>query len=203
MKLNYYFQKIYCINLDRRPDRWDRCVEIFNQYGITADRISAVDGQTIGPEKESTLSNGEIGCIKSHMLALNNMIDSNIENALILEDDIEFTAGWEHQFEMAVGNLPKWDMLYLGCNHVVKPVHFQSNIVRIVKGYTTSSYAIKLDFAKRILPNISKLDKQIDVHYALHHRTHPCYAIKPAICFQRADHSDIQDGHTDYTQYFT
>ena len=29
-----YFDKIYCINLDSRPDRWKECLEEFKKIGI-------------------------------------------------------------------------------------------------------------------------------------------------------------------------
>ncbi len=34
MKLNNYFDKIICINLDRRPDRWKEAQEQFKNAGI-------------------------------------------------------------------------------------------------------------------------------------------------------------------------
>ena len=48
MKLNNYFDKIICINLDRRPDRWREAQEQFKKAGITVERFSAVDGNPRG-----------------------------------------------------------------------------------------------------------------------------------------------------------
>ena len=33
--LKKYFDKIYCINLDRRTDKWSECESEFDKWGIT------------------------------------------------------------------------------------------------------------------------------------------------------------------------
>lgn len=202
MRPNDYFKKIFCINLDRRPDRWTRCVELFEKFDIEVVRVPAIDGNSIEVPAGCKLSKGEIGCVNSHRHILQMMVSDNLDNALILEDDIEFDERWITNLDIAMGNMPVWDMLYLGCNHVTKPIAFQANVVKVTRGFTTSSYAITRNFAQMMIPELEKLTNQVDVSYASKHRTHKCFAIKPSICWQRADHSDIQGGYTDYKQYF-
>ena len=44
MDLNTYFDKIICINLDRRKDRWDHSLKQFRKIGLNVKRYSAIDG---------------------------------------------------------------------------------------------------------------------------------------------------------------
>ena len=52
------FDKIYCINLDSRPDKWKMCVEEFEKYNILdlVERVPAIYH-----------NNGYFGCTSSHL----------------------------------------------------------------------------------------------------------------------------------------
>ncbi len=45
-----YFDKIFCINLDSRPDRWKQVQKEFDKVGILdrVERFSALTGKTEG-----------------------------------------------------------------------------------------------------------------------------------------------------------
>ena len=45
--LNLYFDKIYCINLDRRDDRWEECIVEFNKHNLIVERYKAFDGKDL------------------------------------------------------------------------------------------------------------------------------------------------------------
>ena len=47
MNINEFFEKVYCINLDRRSDRWDCVINNFNKNNIKCERFSAKDGYEI------------------------------------------------------------------------------------------------------------------------------------------------------------
>ena len=43
MNILSFFEKIYLINLDERTDRWEKCLDIFQQYEFNSyERISGV-----------------------------------------------------------------------------------------------------------------------------------------------------------------
>ena len=44
--INKYFDHIYCLNLDRRIDRWKAMSKRFKKHGIQASRFPAIDGET-------------------------------------------------------------------------------------------------------------------------------------------------------------
>ncbi|MBB5576710.1 MULTISPECIES: glycosyltransferase family 25 protein [Rhizobium] len=94
--------RIYVINLDRSPERWERLREQAAQYGLSVTRIAAIDGSTI-PERDRIdfhprqfiyhngrkLLAGEYGCYRSHLLALQQFVASGDKMAIIMEDDVE------------------------------------------------------------------------------------------------------------------
>jgi hypothetical protein len=53
MSLKKYFDKIYCINLDRRTDRWDETQTELKKWGLENEvvRYSGIDGNTLKNER--------------------------------------------------------------------------------------------------------------------------------------------------------
>ncbi|MDL2400128.1 glycosyltransferase family 25 protein [Rhizobium mayense] len=96
--------RIYVINLDRSPERWERLRGQATQYGLSVTRIPAIDGSTI-PESDRVdfqqrqfvyhngrkLLAGEYGCYRSHLLALEQFVASGDKMAIIMEDDVELS----------------------------------------------------------------------------------------------------------------
>lgn len=78
------------INLDRSADRLTYMQELLKTHKIHFQRINAVDGKKLDPSivKESTLTPSELGCFKSHVLAWEELLKTDNEYALVLEDDI-------------------------------------------------------------------------------------------------------------------
>jgi len=63
MRLDKYFDKIYCINLDRRKDRWKETEKELKKWGLLdqVERYSAVDGTSL--ENPYSINNGELGIL--------------------------------------------------------------------------------------------------------------------------------------------
>lgn len=94
--------RIYVINLDRSHERWERLRGQAARYGLNVARVAAIDGAKI-PEGDRLdfqpqqfvyhngrkLLAGEYGCYRSHLLALQQFIDSGDKMAIIMEDDVE------------------------------------------------------------------------------------------------------------------
>lgn len=96
--MNY---KVFVINLDDRPDKFENAKKQLDAQGIKCERISAIRGNLV-PETEikqnydaiankqhylRTMSVGEIGCYMSHRKAWKKIVDENLDYAIILEDD--------------------------------------------------------------------------------------------------------------------
>lgn len=88
--------RIFCINLKERLDRWESLKDIPNIErfdAIKSKDCSDFDLQLNPADLSSKLyfklHPGAMGCYLSHYTLWNKIVDENIEYALILEDDVE------------------------------------------------------------------------------------------------------------------
>lgn len=115
----------FLINLDRDEDRLAYMHKHLQQYGISYERLPAVMGDAIPAglqkyfEKPDAadvggLRAGEIGCYASHLLIHQRIVEEGITNpVLVLEDDLEFTAGLQ-EFLDNLSLLPEdWEIVRL------------------------------------------------------------------------------------------
>ena len=108
MDINNFFDRICCINLDRRRDRWEQAKNQFDHAGITNyQRFSAIESE-----------NGWEGCRDSHLAIIREARDREFDRVLIFEDDFQFVRGFRRRFDTALTEIQSvaWDMLYLGGN---------------------------------------------------------------------------------------
>jgi hypothetical protein len=99
-----WFDKIYCINLDKRADRWQKSLEEFTKVGIQVERFKAYEND-----------NRVLAFNKSQYYCIQKALEDGCERFLILEDDVEFR-NWHH-LDSAINELPgNWSLLQLGCN---------------------------------------------------------------------------------------
>ncbi len=112
---------IYYINLERCKERNTYMKKQFKDYGIKQwKRIQAVDGDTDSSVVYSNdfkgLTKGEIGCTLSHLRAIKQAYDNNLQYVLIIEDDVtlEFSNFWEHKLTKYIEEAPSgWTILQL------------------------------------------------------------------------------------------
>lgn len=134
----------YCINLDRRPDRW---AEVKSQPAIkrmpNLQRFPAVDGKTLSIETDTRISTlarynimnhtrrshdmldtiGGVGCALSHISLWTKLANSSENVFLILEDDILASdAQWDavrmlFSREPQLADSTTWDIWSVGRIH--------------------------------------------------------------------------------------
>jgi GR25 family glycosyltransferase involved in LPS biosynthesis len=100
---------IYVINLDERPEKWERTKKQLSQYEIGFNRFSGINGWRMPPElltafwneqgrlranevldaNHPYVSQGKLGCILSHLSVLQDAYDRGYQCIWILQDDIE------------------------------------------------------------------------------------------------------------------
>jgi len=206
--LNTYFDKIYCINLDRRPDRWKECEDVFAKHDLQVERVSAVDGNPDPENIKMTATDnriikpGMIGCAMSHLKVCQLAKAGNYSQILILEDDIDFIETLNQDFENYILQVPaNWQLLYTGGNHLgnhnVRSV--SQNVVRIFNTYTTHFIGMKKGMFDMMIDRIpSKITNPIDVIYAEWQRQFEAYCIVPHLSWQRTSYSDIENCVADY-----
>ena len=201
-----YFDKIYCINLDRREDRWKETSEELNKWGLSecVSRYSAIDGNTLS--NDTVINNGELGILNTHIKIINEAKENNYKNILILEDDIEFTEEIENIDEYMSLIPSDWDMIYFGGNH---NKHMGNNInlindkiIKLNETYGIHCVAINNSIYDLILEVINRKSKPIDVYYADIQKSYECYGFNPSMALQRESFSDIQNKNVNYKWLF-
>lgn len=197
MALNDYFDKILCINLDRRVDKWKHCLDQFQQFGMEVERFRGHDFN----EMELPEWNANAGCTNSHRGCLELICHHGWKRTLILEDDFQVVhEDMQERFSEYIQQVPPgWGMLYLGGHYAEKPLaRISLNVIRIGRMLTTSSYAVTLKEARYLAPRIFGTGS-IDGLYYDTHLKHDCYIFQPRLMVQRPCWSDIQHRVCDNT----
>jgi len=122
--------KTYVVNLDRRSDRWDSFKKNASNVidFMNYERFSAVDGklikntsqlQQIFESNDYYMRRGMVGCLLSHVKISTELINSDYDYFVVLEDDVEFTPDFKNKFDhiMSQVNNKNWDLIFLG-HHV-------------------------------------------------------------------------------------
>ncbi len=114
---------IYVINLDHRPERWNRTKTYFKQWNCFPNRISAVNGGAIpkweidelrGPY-DLQMNLGAVGCLMSHLSIYKDAYDRGFNTVWICEDDIELRGNIRDLSKILTDLTkidPNWDVLY-------------------------------------------------------------------------------------------
>ena len=116
--------KVFVVNLDRRPDRWERIQKVLNGSAtikkLGFERVRATDGVTL-PHRQmlvegklskdaysSLISNievngefltmGGLGCLLSHAKIWERVVEMSFP-ALVLEDDIEIKENFDVELD--------------------------------------------------------------------------------------------------------
>jgi glycosyl transferase family 25 len=168
-----HFDAIAVIHLDRATQRRARFEQTFRETGIRTYRVlPAVDGSTLDldgmrergellPSGGRDLSPGEVGCVLSHRMAWQLMLDEGIGRMLICEDDIQFRIGarwWlrKHMAAMPAG----WDIIHFYSSFDIGSdtrsgrgrEHIQDGVYRgYWEGGTTTCYAVSRAAARYLL----------------------------------------------------
>lgn len=215
------FDKIYCINLPSRADRWQNCLIQFNKYGIL-NNLKKVDGVIYKNPYFNKKQNAQLGCWFSHYNILKNAQKLNYNKILILEDDFIFNVKSEDlnfKLNCCIDELPQnWDLLYLGAYFVKgydyeAKISYSKNLYKVNTAFCTHSICYsKLGINKIILcmekffHDLSFMISNYDglgwfyVKEFLYQNN--CYASKEFLCGQKEGFSDIEGRIIDYKNYF-
>jgi GR25 family glycosyltransferase involved in LPS biosynthesis len=116
--------EIHAINLERRQDRKYKMMT--SASGVPLTFFKAIDGRklTMTPEIEQLFKGndfafrkGVIGAALSHYTLWKQFVNSDKQEILIIEDDVEFASDFMSKYSYAydqIQNIKDWDILYLG-----------------------------------------------------------------------------------------
>ena len=197
--INDYFDKIYCLNLDRRKDKWVSVKKRFNELQINVERFSAIDGNTLTEEeliKYDKINKYEIGCTLSHYQIIKNAKENNYKRILIFEDDVLFIDDFHLLFRDKISKLENWKLFYLGGSQ------WQWGDIEFINGfyYTnhtdgTFAYAVDESIYDEILSTIRINDKPIDFKlWDIQKKfDKQCYTSFPNLVISDVSSSDIRE----------
>jgi GR25 family glycosyltransferase involved in LPS biosynthesis len=222
----------WVINLDHRYDRLHQMIKKFKSYDIDMIKIRAFseDNGDFIPEEyvvkkwNTTLNSlfdtrhfahntilmsaGERGCAMSHLYLWKQMVEYNIETAIILEDDITFSMNNIGETIIEYLNIipEDWDILYLDYHIERQPKKVFGVSKKLYRGFytwNTGAYVINLQGVKKILKYLP-IDRPIDNFLAMLALIGAinAYLVSPIIAVQDKSDSDIKHTITSNKSYF-
>lgn len=192
------FDKIYMINLKRRPDRRIRMKKCLRMQGVNFTLFDAVDSKSLNstylrkmgidmlpgyvdPYRERGLTRGEIGCFLSHFTIWNEVREKEYSSVMILEDDVRFEPGFARRIidlmeRIKMAEMP-WDLIYVGRKRLQRvvepPVENVEGLVEPDYSYWTIGYLLSLSGAEKLidgdpLGRMVPVDEYLPIMYDKH-----------------------------------
>jgi len=118
---------VYCINLERRPDRRENAQEQFTKIGIeNVEFFNATDGKLFAPSGIH-ITPPEWGCADSHIRIWRDIVDKGYETVLVFEDDVKIIKGFLDKLAFVFDEMKdvEWDYINLGPSP--EPFRIQGN----------------------------------------------------------------------------
>lgn len=195
-----FFEKIYCINLDKRVDRWEDSLKEFDKLNLNVERFSAFEGD-----------NRHRAFNKSQWTVLKKAVDEGFNNFLVLEDDVQFV-NHDH-LEDALLELPNdYDLVYLGANiNGTNLDRYTDHLFKIRNSFTTHAIGYSHKMAKWIVDNfpfhkdeyeregLTIYDEWLRVNVQEQFK---CFLVAPMCAWQRKSYSNIWNNEADYSRCF-
>lgn len=210
--INTYFDKIYCINLPSRADRWEQVNKQFLENNIIVKKLTAVSESEITDEQfrkanpnNITGNNASIigivenkralGCLFSHLKVIEDAKKNGYKKILIFEDDIFIGKNFHDQLKLI--EKIKWKILYLGASQFVwSNIDFTEQFYLAKNTCGTFAYAVSEDAYDDIIKYFSSTRKSADnLLIELQQKwKNECFVFYPNIVISNVGDSDIRGG---------
>ncbi len=175
----------YIINLNRSKERYEYIKGYVKDLGLKLERVEAIDGSTLSMEEISEKVDlksykaflghlpklGTIGCSLSHIKVWQTFLESNLQFAVIFEDDVSFDP---NKVKTIIDDLTRnsklWDVVILEIHHSGCPLTIKNLVdnhhlaVYLMKVTHTGAYIINKKAAKNLLEKALPIKMPID-HY--------------------------------------
>jgi GR25 family glycosyltransferase involved in LPS biosynthesis len=144
---------IYCVNLERRPDRLVEVRTEFDRVGLhEVEVFRATDGRAEAPDN-LLISEPEWGCADSHIRIWRDVVQNGYDTALVFEDDCRLPDDFKTRLEQVLEDLksvPDWDYVNLGPGEFRRDNWIAS--ARLTRGaaYSTHCYLVSLRGAQKM-----------------------------------------------------
>lgn len=193
--INEVFPYKICINLDRRPDRWQRMQLKFDRHGIhSVRRFPALDGDNVNLPASWIHTSGAYGCLLSHLQVVREARRLGVSSVLIFEDDVVFDDRLQEKFSTYIEQLPPdWDMLFFGALHKDEPVKVSDNLARISEANSTYACALRDTVFDAFIELNRKAETVLDNNSLVLQQKFNCYCFMPHLAWVETDYSDAQN----------
>jgi len=138
----------FYINLDKREDRKEKIESQLTELNIKGvNRFSAFD----------KYESNTVNCKKSHYLLYEELLKTDFETLLVLEDDCLFLDIFKNEYEKIFNDINNtdWDLFWLGCRNRRDPIFYKNNCYRVSSVSHAQSYLIKRNFCEYVLNTYS------------------------------------------------
>ena len=184
---------VYCINLDRRPDRWSSFLQqIPRDWDLPeVKRFRAIDGREL--PRQVAMTPGTLGCLHTHRKLLSHIVRKN-RIVLILEDDVIFRPQFCENLIALLAVVPDdWEQIYLGGNHRKAPRVASDGLLRCTYTTATHAYIVNPRGAEKLLAATDDYVGHIDQAFGRAHERGEVIAYAPRLwlCGQDDGVSDV------------
>jgi len=158
------FNKAYCINLLKRPEKKILAQEQFDKIGLSVEFIEAVDGTDL-PTNEYGLIGGYQGLNQTIINILNDAIENNYSGIRIIEDDIVFDDDFNSIFIENAQYIPEnFSVLYFGCkSHLYSTPNIGGRIHYVHSAHLGHDFIIKKEMFEPLKAELAKMEAPSDV----------------------------------------
>jgi GR25 family glycosyltransferase involved in LPS biosynthesis len=198
MKINEYFDQVYCLNLDRRPDRMEKMQKRFDHFGIQFKRIQAIDGKCMTDAEfannkfSKKINKNTLACALGHQKIFEDAKLNNHQKILIFEDDAMMVKDLKIKLQKIL--TIDWDLIYLGATHYGGWSKVLNGFYHPKSTCGTFAYALNKKAYEWIIDSINKFGfKHADSYLADYykHQNKKCFIFFPNICKPTVDDADM------------
>lgn len=212
------YDKIYLINLKRRPDRLTNFLELYESSdlrNIDITKFDAIDGtkldvssvplselalaelqqlETTGfRTKHYQLTKGAIGCYLSHVKIWENILKNNYDTVLIFEDDAKVPKNLNYEIHEQMKHVPNdWDIVLFG--YICKKCLKYEKYIEVERFMLTHCYMISRKAIVKIMNSntLFPITQQIDSLMSELSTIINIYSVKDKLVKQFNSRTDIQ-----------
>jgi len=199
------FDRVVCISLDKRQDRWKEFVGRLPEdlpFG-PIEKCVAIDGKKCPGPSWWKQGNPAWGCYRSHTRLIEECLNQDVNSILLLEDDAIFCDGFAEKFKTFIEHVPNdWGMLYLGGQHFFMRAHPPKRVNEwVYRPYNvnrTHAFALRGATMRDVYVHLHESRKWANRHHIDHHLgrllmegRHPVYCPKEWLVGQSENRSNI------------
>lgn len=202
-----YFKWVVCINLRRRPERWNRLLRHLEECHWPfrmPERFDAIDASATGVPCWWRGPTGAWGCLRSHLAIIERALNEQRHPVLILEDDALLCDDFEARAKGVLETLPHdWGQFYFGGRLRGQNAHattkINDQIISPASVLLTHAYALRGEYLTGLYHYLSYAGadrircRDVDQQMAVYHQTHRegLYAPSRWLIGQYAGFSDV------------